>query len=255
MGGTNYEESRKRIGELLCLHPSPLLVSVSAPKGRCVSLIKPDDLATLHIHRLIFHDVPKRVRGLEAAPVLSEIEATLDEDRIAHLKRRLVRVLGSKSAYDIHFRPDTQSPVPPLIRDYTKGKQHPDDFVPLSQKFAQFLFEQQGGASSSGVLSIMDTTVSGKRGLTVLKLEREEGAQLELSSKKGKRTFEMSVLDNLVLTEGTRLFKAALFVRTGPGDDDFTCGRCTSRLRSRSVCDSVRCLTRSKQYCRTFSTK
>ena len=117
-------------------------------------MIKPDDLATLHIHRLIFHDVPKRVRGLEAVPVLSEIEATLDEDRIAHLKRRLVRVLGSKSAYDIHFRPDTQSPVPPLIRDYTKGKQHPDDFVPLSQKFAQFLFEQQGGASSSGVLSI-----------------------------------------------------------------------------------------------------
>jgi hypothetical protein len=65
---------------------------------------------------------------------------------------------------------------------------------------AQFLFEQQGGSSSSGVLSIMDTTVSGKRGLVVLKLEREEGAQLELSSKKGKRTFEMSVLDNLVLT-------------------------------------------------------
>ena len=114
-------------------------------------MIKPDDLATLHIHRLIFHSVPKRVRGLEAAPVLSEIEATLDEDRIAHLKRRLVRVLGSKSAYDIQFRPETQSPVPELIRDYTKGKQRPAEFVPLSQKFAQFLFEQQTGSSSSGV--------------------------------------------------------------------------------------------------------
>ena|ERR1035441_2803015 len=68
-----------------------LHVAASFLKGRCVSLIKSDDLATLHIHRLIFHDVPKRVRGLESAPVLSEIEATLDEDRIAHLKRRLVR--------------------------------------------------------------------------------------------------------------------------------------------------------------------
>ncbi len=133
MGGTNHEESRKRLVELLCLDSSPLLVAVSASKGRCVSLIKSDHLATLHIHRLIFHDVPKRVRGLETTPVLSEIEATLDEDRIAHLKRRLVRVLGSKSAYDIQFRPETQSPVPPLIRDYTKGKQHPDDFVPLSR--------------------------------------------------------------------------------------------------------------------------
>ena len=202
---------------------------LSPAKGRCVSLIKSDDLATLHIHRLIFHDVPKRVHGLETAPVLSEIEATLDADRIAHLKRRLVRVLASKSAYDVQFRPETQSPVPALIRDYTKGKQHTDDFVPLSQKFAQFLFEQQGGSTSSGVLAIMDSTVSGKRGLVVLKLEREEGAQLELSTKKGKQTFEMSVLDNLVLTEGTRLFKAALFVRTGPGDDDFSSVACDSQ--------------------------
>lgn len=192
-------------------------------------MIKPDDLATLHIHRLIFHDVPKRVHGLETTPVLSEIEATLDADRIAHLRRRLVRALGSKSAYDVQFRPETQSPVPALIRTYTKGKQNLDDFVPLSQKFAQFLFEQQGGSTSSGVLSIMDTTVSSKRSLVVLKLEREEGAQLELSTKKGKQTFEMSVLDNLVLTEGTRLFKAALFVRTGPGDDDFSSGACDSQ--------------------------
>jgi hypothetical protein len=166
---------------------------------------------------------------VEKAPVLSEIEATLDEDRIAHLKRRLVRALGSKSAYDVQFRPETQSPVPGLIRDYTKGKHHPEDFVPLSQKFAQFLFEQQGGSTSSGVLAIMDSTVRSKPGLVVLKLEREEGAQLELSSKKGKQTFEMSVLDNLVLTEGTRLFKAALFVRTGPGGDDFSSAACDSQ--------------------------
>lgn len=192
-------------------------------------MIQQDDLATLHIHRLIFHDVPKRVRGLEAAPVLSEVEATLDTDRIAHLKRRLVRVLSSKSAYDIQFRPETQSPVPELIRLYTKGKQNSEDFVKMSQSFAQYLFEQQGGSSSPGVLAVMDTTVMNKRGLVVLKLEREEGAQLELSEKKGKQTFEMSVLDNLVLTEGTRLFKAALFVRTGPAGDDFSSGACDSQ--------------------------
>jgi hypothetical protein len=115
MGGTDYAKSRKWIGKLLCLESSPLYGAASY-EGEVCLLIKSDDLATLHIHRLIFHDVPKRVRGLESAPVLSEIEATLDEDRISHLKRRLVRVLGSKSAYDIHFRPDTQSPVPPLIR-------------------------------------------------------------------------------------------------------------------------------------------
>jgi hypothetical protein len=95
-------------------------------------LLKADDLATLHIHRLIFHDVPRRTRGLEHAPVLSEIEATLDADRIAHLKRRLIRALGSKAAYDIQFRHESGSPVPGLIRHHTKGKHIPDGFVPLS---------------------------------------------------------------------------------------------------------------------------
>lgn len=46
----------------------------------------------------------------------------------------------------------------------------------------------------------MDATISGKRGLVALKLEREEGAQLGLSTRKGKQTFEMSALD-LVITD------------------------------------------------------
>jgi hypothetical protein len=192
-------------------------------------LLKADDLATLHIKRLIFHDVPRRLRGVEQSTVLSEIDATLDAGRIAHLKRRLVRALGSKSAYDIQFRAESQSPVPPLIRSYTKGKHRFDEFVPLSQKFAQFLFEQQGGSTSPGVLTVMDSVVSGKRALLVLKLEREEGAQLALSEKQGKQTFEMSVLDNLVLTDGTRLFKSALFVRKSQDEDDFAALACDTQ--------------------------
>jgi hypothetical protein len=54
-----------------------------------------------------------------------------------------------------------------------------------------------------------------------MKLEREEGAQLQLSTHDGKRTFDMEVLDDLVLTEGTRLFKSALFLRHGADADDF----------------------------------
>jgi DHA2 family multidrug resistance protein len=42
-----------------------------------------------------------------------------------------------------------------------------------------------------------------------MKLERENGAQLHLSGVKGKRTFAMNMLDDLFLTDGTKLFKAA----------------------------------------------
>jgi hypothetical protein len=63
-----------------------------------------------------------------------------------------------------------------------------------------------------------------------MKLEREEGAQLELTSHKGKKAFDMSVLDNLVLTDGTRLFKSAFFLRIGKADDDFRSVVCDSQL-------------------------
>jgi hypothetical protein len=39
----------------------------------------------------------------------------------------------------------------------------------------------------------------------------------------------MSVLDNLVLTDGTRLFKTALFLRTGSGDESFVAGACDTQ--------------------------
>jgi hypothetical protein len=46
----------------------------------------------------------------------------------------------------------------------------------------------------------------------------------------GKRTFAMSVLDNLVLTDGTRLFKSAMFLRLGKGDDEFIASACDTQL-------------------------
>jgi hypothetical protein len=74
-----------------------------------------------------------------------------------------------------------------------------------------------------------------------MKLEREEGARLELTEDdSGKKSFAMSVLDNLVLTEGTRLFKTAMFLRTGDGDDDFRSTACDSQLHVTASDDIAR---------------
>jgi hypothetical protein len=93
--------------------------------------------------------------------------------------------------------------------------------VQISQAFAKCLHDYQTGAMSAGLLTVMDCTVGGRPAVVILKLEREEGAQLEESQRDGKRTYEMSVLDNLVLTDGTRLFKSALFQSAGTGAGDF----------------------------------
>ena len=53
---------------------------------------------------------------------------------------------------------------------------------------------------------------------------------LSLQVTREKEGFDMSVLDNLVLTDGTRLFKSAFFLRVGKGDDDFRSVVCDSQL-------------------------
>jgi hypothetical protein len=197
-----------------------------------------EDLAKLKVRRAIFHDVPNHGRFSAAAePTLSEAETQLDVARQSHLRTRLVRVLGSKSAYPIVFKAGTGSPVPAEIRAFTSKHLSSDAFVAMSQAIAGYLFEQQNGAVSPGLLCVLDVAVAQRSAVVLMKLEREEGARLELIEKTGKKTFDMSVLDNLVLTDGTRLFKTAIFMRTGKGDDDFDSIACDGQLSPSSSDD------------------
>jgi len=204
-------------------------------------VITSQDLATLNIRRAIFHDVPRTGRGaVGTEPTLSEAETTIDPARRQHLKNRLTRVLGSKSAYPISFNPNSASPVPAQIRSFTKKHHTSDEFVLMSQKLARYLFEQQNGAISPGLLCVLDVVVQQAAAVVLMKLEREEGARLELTEHTGKKTFDMSVLDNLVLTDGTRLFKTAVFIRSGKNDDDFRSAACDAQLKVASSDDMAK---------------
>jgi len=194
-------------------------------------MISSADLATLVIRRVIFHDVPSNLRGGQAEPILVEAETEIDAPRREHLKVRLTRVLNSQHTYPVTFNTESASPVPGQVREFTKPHHGANQFVAMSQRLAKYLFELQHGAISSGLLCVVDVAAGGRAGLILMKLEREEGARLELTQKLGKKAFAMSVLDNLVLTDGTRLFKTAIFLRTGTGDDDFSAAVCENQLR------------------------
>jgi hypothetical protein len=73
-----------------------------------------------------------------------------------------------------------------------------------------------------------------------MKLEREAGAQLKLDKTGGKTRFAMSVLEDLVLTDGTRLFKTAAFLRAGKVDDEFVMSACDSQHRVTDSSDMAR---------------
>jgi hypothetical protein len=191
-------------------------------------------LATLNIRQVIFHDVPRH----RDEPTLSETPTLVQRDQIAHLKSRLTRVLASKHAYEVTFNISTQSPVPAHARAFTLGGSA--DFVEMSRDFARHLWTLHTGGVSPGLLCVLDIAVGSQPAVGVMKLEREEGARLELSKHNGKKTFAMSVLNNLVMTDGTRLFKTAIFVRTGKEEDDFIAISCDDQARVTASGDMAR---------------
>jgi len=203
-------------------------------------VINANDLASITIRRVIFHDVPRNPRGGNAEPTLAEDETRLDAARKQLLKKKLVQVLGSSKAYPIEFDSNSASPVPAEVRAFTLKNSSRSEFVVMSQKLAFSLFEQQHGGISPGLLCAMDVASAGFAGVVLMKLEREEGAQLELVEHAGKKVFDMSVLDNLVLTQGTRLFKTALFLRTGKEEDSFRSSACDSQLNVTSSDEMAR---------------
>jgi 37-kD nucleoid-associated bacterial protein len=187
------------------------------------------DLAGLKIVRTIFHDVPNRPRNFEGKPTLADLETKIDARREYILRRRVTNVLASKQAYPMRFSTAPITEVPKEIRVFSSAVQPPEEFVQMSRRLATHLFAQHTGATSPGLLCVMSVTSAAKSGIAVLKLERQEGAEIKFSGEEGKRVFDIDVLENLILTENTRLFKSAMFLRNGPGDDDFDLGACDSQ--------------------------
>jgi 37-kD nucleoid-associated bacterial protein len=179
-------------------------------------MISSRDLAQVTIRHIIFHDVPTIVRGQTLKPTLVDTITPLDAQRSAMLKTRLTRVIGSTAAYAVEFASGTASPVPAELRAITTSTSRVLPFVAMSQKLAQYLFQLQVGSVSPGLLCVIDIATGGRNTVAILKLERERGAELHLKTQRnGQRAFAMSILDNLVLTDSTRLFKAAMFIRSG----------------------------------------
>ena len=193
-------------------------------------MITSDDLATLIIRRVIFHEVPRNIKKSSVRPNLSDLETDVTDQHKYHLQKKLTRVINSKYAYAIQFQDAPTSPLPGYVRELTKSDCKSESFIAASRDLANQLFDRQNGTASAGLLCTVDAVAGGRAAMIFMKLERENGAQLHPIGVEGKKTFTMNMLDDLFLTDGTKLFKAAMFVRTGKGDDDFRATVCDDQL-------------------------
>jgi hypothetical protein len=171
------------------------------------------DLGRLQVKRVIVHEVPYHLAaGASAEPVLSEVESPIDQEVRNFFRERIADNLGS-SAYDVEFDASSTSPMPRLVLDGLSTTT--TTFVEMSQEMARHLCLCQKGNSPEGLLTVCEVAVASHRGIAVLKLEREQGARVELAATPGGRTFSVQHLRDLMLTERTKVFKVGLFVQTG----------------------------------------
>lgn len=180
-----------------------------------------NDLGLIDVRRVIIHEVPRHSRGEDGAgPVLSEIDSPLDSDLRNYLKERVIGSLKSSQAFDIVIDPVASSPVPELVTDFTSAGSGAD-FVDVSRRMAEHLYNIQTGSNPAGLLAVIDCSLNSFQGLGILKLEKEKGARIAQQNLGGRKTYGIRILRDLILTEKTKVFKIGLFIRTGAPVDSF----------------------------------
>jgi hypothetical protein len=156
-----------------------------------------DMLGMMTVRSVIFHDVPNQRGDGGPSVVLATDITQIDNRRRRLLQDKLKRVLSSRSAYGIIFAPETSSPVPDAVRNFTTTGHGAASFIDMSQELARHLHQVQHGAVSPGLLCVIDFVASGHRGLVLMKLEREEAHSWNCSEKTGARISKCPYLTTL----------------------------------------------------------
>jgi len=169
------------------------------------------NVATLSIDQAIIHEITDRSLAPPAPPelILSNALSPLDADLRGYFQARIAESLA-KAAYPVIADPDRSSPAPDLVFNHLHDRT--TNLVDTSQAMATHLFDaQQRVRSSPGLLVVSTGTLDTGPCLAILKLQKQEGLNLERVGDAGAETYSLEHLRRLMLTNDTRVFKVALF--------------------------------------------
>lgn len=170
------------------------------------------EVSALKITKLVIHEVPVHAAGSEGdGPVLSEYLAPLDRTLKSFFQDRVKETIG-RQAQPIEEDSNTSSKVPLELRALV-GSPDPD-LLSISQAMARHLYSAQNLTNSEGLLAVAIGTITGDRGTVpaalVMKLEKSEGANLRRETKGNKTALTPRHVQDLMLSDKTRVFKAAV---------------------------------------------
>jgi hypothetical protein len=164
---------------------------------------------TLKLNSVIMHRVPEKTKGNGAptGPELSDIPSPHDDETQFFFRRKLTAAFGYQS-FSIE---EVEKAKLCGVVAARKILADPDTaLIPQSQALAKSLFDRQDKRNPAGILVVALGEIDSKPCICILKLEHERGVRAERKGKKGQQTFQIQLLKDLLLTDKTRLFKAAI---------------------------------------------
>lgn len=167
------------------------------------------DTSTIVIENIIVHSIPKHKKGdFSITPEYSEQESSLPDSLRVFFKEKVVESLQSKKELRVCYNTENVSPVSSYINQIINS--NGTDLITQSKLMTKYLFEVQDGQNASGILVIIFGKINKNSTCIIIKLERDEGAQLELDHK--TKSFNIKDVKDLMLTRKTKIYKVGLFV-------------------------------------------
>ena len=167
------------------------------------------ELSSIQIERLIIHDIPKRLKHDEnIKPLYSERESITPDGMRLFFKDKIIEALNNKKAFKICIDTDNTSMVPLWVNDIMTKEENL--FIDLSKKIADKLLESQDGVNTAGILLVILCKIVQEKACVIMKLERDKGVQLKLNEE--TKSFDLQDVENLMLTQKTKIFKVALLL-------------------------------------------
>lgn len=175
------------------------------------------DFGTLRIGEVILHRVPRGRRSDEGPDEIEYSEAPIQLGAVDRdfIQLRLRETLGGR-ARPVIEDDDASSDTPALIRQLVASSA---DLVEHSAELARRLHQRQKWISPIGLLMVFTGTLDGEPCLVIAKMEHEEGMRVQLTeTDDGKKTYRAQYLRDLILGEGTKVFKVGVFKSSGAQD-------------------------------------
>lgn len=172
------------------------------------------DTSTIDILKIIVHSIPKHKKGdYSVEPQYSEQESEVPDGLRTFFKDKVKQSLDSSKELKVCYDSENESPVSTYVNQILNS--NGVDFIEQSKLMTKYLFQIQDGQNASGILVVVYGTINDKNTCILLKLERDEGAQLQLDPI--TRSFNIKAVEDLMLTKKTKIYKVGLLFNR----DDF----------------------------------